>query len=175
MAEYLPIRAYERGQKVRINKQIVRRTVTSYVNLEDKTQLREFGQHSAIGAVYPVGPIRTSLPTGTLNGFIATAVAPATEKKVSYTEGVVRNQEGTTFVVVAGTTAAFGAAAANPRIDLIEVKVDGSEVKVKKGTEAASPVAPAVDSEFISIAQVALAKEFTEVKQENVTDVRVLY
>ena len=172
MAEYLPIRAFHRTPKVRINKQRVRTRITSYVNLEDPVQRTEFAHFSGIGAVYPVGPIRTSLPTGvTLTGLAPSAATPGTAKKVNYTEGYLLI-EGSTKLVAAGTTAAFEAAAANPRIDVVEVKNDGTEVKIKKGTEAASPVAPAVDSGYTAIAQVA--KEFTEVLPANVTDVRVL-
>lgn len=174
MGEYLPVRALNRSQTVRINKERVRSGITSYVNLEDPVQKKEFSYHSAIGALVVVGSLRTSLPATAVNGLAATAVSPATTKKVAYTEGRVRDSEGNLHKVVAGTTAEFGAAAANPRIDVVEVKTDGSEVKVKKGTEGASPTAPAVDSGFIAIAQVALAKEFTEVKAENVTDVRSL-
>jgi hypothetical protein len=174
MGEYLPVRALNRSQNIRINKERVRSHITSYVNLEDPVQKKEFSYHSAIGALVVVGPLRTTLPTTALNGLVPSAVSPATEKKVAFTEGRVRDSEGNLHTVAAGTTAAFGAAAANPRIDVVEVKTDGSEVKIKKGTESASPVVPAVDAGFVAIANVALAKEFTEVKAENVTDVRQL-
>lgn len=173
MAEYLPIRALNRSQNVRIGGQKILPTITSYVNVEDAKTRKEFSYHSAIGAVYVVGELLTTVPL-VVNGLVPSAVTPATEKKVSYTEGRVRDTSGVLYTVAAGTTAAFEAAAVNPRIDVVEVKNDGSEVKIKKGTEATSPVAPAVDTGFTAIAQVSLAKEFTEVKAENVTDVRNL-
>lgn len=175
MAEYLPIRAFHRSPKVRIANKRAHTRFTTYVDLENTAQRVEFARFSAIGAVYVVGPIRNSLPTGaTLTGLAPTAATPGTAKKVNYSEGNILTAEGAAITVAAGTTAAFGAAAANPRIDVVEVKNDGSEVKIKAGTEAASPVAPAVDSGYTAIAQVALAKEFTEVLPANVTDVRVL-
>lgn len=175
MAEYLPVRAFNRSQNVRIAKQKVTPTTTVFVNLEDPVARKEFSYHGTLGAIYAVGPVRTALSAGVASGLTPSAVSPATEKKVSYTAGKVRDANNELHSVVAGTTAAFGAAATNPRIDVVEVKEDGSEVKIKKGTEEASPKAPAVDSGFVAIAQVSLAKEFTEVKAENVTDVRVLY
>lgn len=175
MPEYLPVRAFNRSQNVRIAKQKVTPTATVFVNLEDPTARKELSYHSSIGAIFAVGPVRTSIPTGVAGGLSPSAVSPATEKKVSYTAGKVRDASGVLHSVAAGTTAVFGAAATNPRIDVVEVKTDGSEVKIKKGTEAESPTVPAVDAGFVAIAQVSLAKNFTEVKAENVTDVRVLY
>lgn len=172
MGEYLPVRAFNRSQNVRINKKKITATITTFVNLENAAQRKEFSYHSAIGSVYPVGHIRSEL-VAVVSGLVPSATSP-TSKKIKYTAGVVKDTEGNTHTVAAGETAEFGAAATNPRIDVVEVKNDGSEVKIKKGTEAASPVAPTTDSGYTAIAQVSLAKEFTEVKAENVTDVRTL-
>lgn len=175
MGEYLPIRALNRSQKVRIGKVRAHTRLTTYVNLEDPLQRKELAYHASIGAVYVVGSVKGALPTtATLTGLAPSAVSPGTTKKVAYTEGYVL-VEGVAKLVAAGTTAAFGAAAANPRIDVVEVKNDGSEVKIKAGTESSTPVVPATDSGFTPLAQVALAKEFTEVLPANVTDVRPLF
>jgi hypothetical protein len=60
MALYLPIRALNRSQNVRIGGQKITSTATAWVDLSDAKTKKEFGHHSAIGAVYPVGPLSAS-------------------------------------------------------------------------------------------------------------------
>lgn len=57
MALYLPIRALNRSQNVRIGGQKITATATSWVDLSDAKTKKEFTYHSTFGAVYPVGPL----------------------------------------------------------------------------------------------------------------------
>lgn len=174
MPEYLPVRALTRSQKVRINNQHVKTYITSYVDLEDPKRRKELNDHMTVGAVVVVGAVTNTLPATVTSGLGVTAVSPYTSKSVKQAEGYIRTESTSAIVTVASNTFAIEAAAANPRIDIVEVKNDGSEVKVKKGTEGSSPTAPTVDSGFTVLAEVSVAKEFTEVKPENLTAKRTL-
>lgn len=55
MATYLPIRAFNRSQNVRIDGQKILPTANAYVNIDDAKARKELAYHSAIGAVYPTG------------------------------------------------------------------------------------------------------------------------
>jgi hypothetical protein len=57
MAEYLPVRSYNRSQNVRIGKQKLSPTSTTYIDISDAATRKEFSYHSAIGAAYALGDI----------------------------------------------------------------------------------------------------------------------
>jgi len=53
-------------------------------------------------------------------------------------------------------TVAVEAPAANPRIDLVQARLDTWDIGVKTGTEAASPTAPSADSHCVSLGELYL-------------------
>jgi hypothetical protein len=59
--DYLPVRAFNRSQAVRIGKQVVRSNANVYVDLNDPVSAKELAYHSSIGAVYHTGSL-TSAP-----------------------------------------------------------------------------------------------------------------
>lgn len=172
MAEYLPIRAINRSQNVRINKQRITSTATAYIDLSNATAKREYQHHSAIGAVFIVGPITANNETyGIVNGGKVTF---AEALKVNVSEGTLRNRStGVTVDIEAKSKLALSAASgANPRIDIIEVKIADGSVKKKDGTAAASPVAPEADEGYYVLAEILVPKEATEISAEKITDKR---
>jgi len=61
-------------------------------------------------------------------------------------------------------TADVSPPAAQPRIDLVQAKLDTWGVEIKTGTEAASPEAPSADSDCIALAQLYLRPGMTCIK-----------
>jgi hypothetical protein len=134
MAPFLPIRAYNRSQNVRIGGSKVGVTTTTNVDLGDTQTRREFAHHSAIGAVYPVGPLQASDapggvvpdPNGTANlNVIEDAGGASTE--VDYDGGVLKLQDGTFVTVAAGTGVDLGVADTTyGRYDIVHVDSTGT-------------------------------------------------
>ena len=75
--------------------------------------------------------------------------------------------------VAAQTTAALTAPAANPRIDRIVIDVATGALQVVAGAEAASPTPPAIPSNTLPVAQIALTTATTEILNADITDERV--
>lgn len=67
----------------------------------------------------------------------------------------------------AAQTAAVAAPAANPRIDLVQARLDSWDVSLKPGTESASPVAPAADTNCIALARLYLRAGMTSIKNSD--------
>lgn len=173
MAEYLPIRSFNRSQNVRIESQKITPTTTAYVDVSKATTRKELSYHSAIGAVYIVGGISATNAEVVFSSGVG-ATADGSTLKITTAAGTLRNrQTGAIIAVPAATTTIETADATNPRIDLIEVKISDGTVKGKKGTAAAEPVAPSTDAGYLAVALIAVAKEVTKIKEENVTDKRV--
>jgi len=134
MAPFLPIRAYNRSQNVRIGGSKIAATSTTNVDLGDVQTRREFAHHSAIGAVYPVGPLQATDspggvvpdPNGTANlNVIEDAGGASTE--VDYDGGVLKLQDGTFVTVAAGTGVDLGAADGTfGRFDIVHVDTAGT-------------------------------------------------
>jgi len=96
MAEYLPIRAYNRSQNVRIGGQKILPTVTSYVDVSDPATRKEFSYHSAVGAVYVLGDVTAN------NTAYAVHAATAGIASTWYSTGTVTIASGA--VTGSGTT-----------------------------------------------------------------------
>ena len=73
----------------------------------------------------------------------------------------------------ATTTGTIAAPTVNPRIDLVQIDENGS-VEVKTGTEAASPSAPSVDADAVSLATIELSVGGTEIANADITDTRTI-
>src|SRR4051812_27072120 len=96
MALYLPIRAFNRSQNVRIGGQKILSTATSYVDLSVAATKKEFSYHSAIGAVYPVGAL-TASNNGTgrvVTGGVVSEGSNATDLLLAATAGEYRDAAG---------------------------------------------------------------------------------
>lgn len=61
-------------------------------------------------------------------------------------------------------TAAIAAPVSQPRIDLIQARLESWDVSVKTGAEAASPLPPIVDSDAIPLARVHCRVGMTSIK-----------
>lgn len=61
-------------------------------------------------------------------------------------------------------TADITAPSANPRIDLVQARLETWDVSVKQGVEAASPSAPSADADAIALAQLFLRPGMTSIK-----------
>ena len=102
MAEYLPIRAFNRSQNVRIGGQKISATTTSYVDVSVADVRKELGYHSAVGAVYVVDSLTnndtqyvvhaaTASATNTwlTTGTVTVAAGVATHSGTSFTNDMV--------------------------------------------------------------------------------------
>lgn len=176
MAEYLPIRAFNRSQNVRIESQKVTPTTTVYVDISKATTRKELSYHSAIGAVYVVGTLSSSNSVNIVSSGVTTNQGASSADLVVTTEpGTIRNrQTGTTTAVVLTESTLAAADATNPRIDIIEVKVADGSVKKVTGTAAASPVPAATDEGYIAVAQISVLANATGIANNKITDVRPL-
>jgi len=99
MAEYLPIRAYNRSQNVRIGGQKILPTATSYVDVSDPANRKEFSYHSAVGAVYVLGDATAN---NTAYAVHAATASLGTGTPAWYSTGTVTIASGT--VTGSGTT-----------------------------------------------------------------------
>lgn len=52
----------------------------------------------------------------------------------------------------------------HPRIDVVQARLDTWDVSIKQGTESASPVAPAIDTNAIALARLYLRPGMTSIK-----------
>jgi hypothetical protein len=102
MAEYLPVRSYNRSQNVRIAKQKLSPTLTTYIDISDAATRKEFSYHSAIGAAYVVGDITnnntqyavhaatvSATPTWFTTGNVTIASGVATHSATGFVENMV--------------------------------------------------------------------------------------
>lgn len=80
-----------------------------------------------------------------------------------------------TVTVGQQTTGTITAPSTNPRIDRVVIDGVTGAVSVVTGTEAASPVAPAVPVGKITVAQVALSTSTTSITNSLLTDERTLF
>lgn len=174
MAQYLPIRAFNRSQQVRIGKQKVLPTATTFIDIDDPVQRKEFGHHGSIGAVYVVGPLSASNSDVVVDSGAFTDEGAANNDLVVRTyAGTIRNRQTGATVAVAQTDTTLDAAdGTNPRIDVIQVKASDGTVSKKTGTAAASPVAPTPDAGNYALARVSVPANDTAITNNQITDVR---
>lgn len=163
MANYLPVRAFNRSQKVRIAGQQLSPEETKYVNADDRKVQRDWARHSAIGAVVVVG---VPVVEGQVRGGVVTA-GNGLDVNVSGGFWVTDDEAGVYFSEA--TVTLDDADGDNPRIDRIVVEEDGS-VSAVKGTPASTPSAPNAPADSISLATVAVAAQATDVG--TITDTR---
>lgn len=174
MALYLPIRALNRSSNIRINGQKVVPGTTFYVDISAAGVAKELAYHSAIGQVYPVGPLTaTNAPVVVREGVLVTPQG-SPDQTVDVSAGELYNRAAGTYVSVAlvDNLAATAAHATLARIDIVQVNTTTGVATYKAGTAAASPVAPSADASNIVVATVARAATDNTVAAADITDVR---
>lgn len=171
MAVYLPVRAFNRSQGVRINGQRVSSTTTTYIDVDPTTTAGKAGRkqlsyHSAIGAVYPVGPLTTSNKQYTVASGFATDTQSGTSptnKVQTIAAGVYVNRNTGARVEVASAATSTNIALATTdykRIDLVYLDTADNTFKISTGTEvlaAATATAPTATSTQIALFTVAVS------------------
>jgi hypothetical protein len=150
-------------------------SVRQYADAIDITELQTRVQAlSALLAAMMGVPV-----TGSVSGVQATSSgtelkvqaqsSPDMTVKVKAGSGIV---SGTPVALLADyTTAAITAPVSNPRIDIVQIDQLGN-VTVKAGTEAGSPSAPAVDTDNMKLAEIALTVGMTTITAGAITDSR---
>jgi len=104
--QYLPIRSFNRTQSVRIAKQRILPTVTSYIDINDSKVRKQFSYHSAIGAVYTAGDFSdTNSNTVIITGGVVTSTGAGSFNS-SAGELFIRDI-GTYVTIAAGSTVAL--------------------------------------------------------------------
>lgn len=123
MAVYLPIRALNRSQNVRIGKGAtavkLSSTATSYVDITDGNVKRDLQRHSAIGSYIVVGALTIS----NLDEIVQSGVTTSpTNLVITVAAGELKVRSTGAFITVAGGTTTLSTAdATKDRTDLITV------------------------------------------------------
>jgi hypothetical protein len=128
--DYLPVRAFNRSQNVRIGKQVVRSNSNVYVDLNDPVSAKELAYHSSIGAIYHTGALTSAsgdLQVNTGLKAIAGTYSSST-LKISVGVGEIRNADNQTLypiAVAADATSALAVAGTTNKLrnDLLYVDV----------------------------------------------------
>jgi hypothetical protein len=158
MPTYLPIRAFNRSQKVRIGNQSIKTTTNTYIDVDDAAVRKQLGYHSAIGAVYPTGPL-TDINVAVVvefNGGIVTA----TNLTPSVATGELYNRDTASYITLTGTGTQTALVApvtsGQSRIDLFVADNATGAVTPVAGTAAAtgSQTVPATPAGKTALARV---------------------
>ena len=180
MPTYLPIRAFNRSQGVRIGSQKISATANTYVDVDDAKVRKQLGYHSAIGAVYPTGPLTDHNKAALITSGFATDTqsgSAPTNKIQTIASGVYVNRDTAAVVSVSGAATSTNialAATGYKRIDLIYLDTADNAFKITSGTEvlaAGTAVAPTATSTQIALFTVAVSDSAISAA----VDVRVLY
>lgn len=171
MAEYIGIRAFNRSSAVRINKTKILSTATTFIDVSDAVQKKEFAYHSTLGQVYVVGGLSTSLIV-TLDGLGVTPTETES-KKVAVAAGELFNRSTGALVLVAATELEITKTTTKPRIDNVVIKLSTGVATIQAGTAAEAPVAPTVEEGYVVIATLTLAKEKEKILAAGITSTRV--
>lgn len=172
MALYLPIRALNRSQQVRIARQKITATATAYVDISDLATRKEFAYHSAFGAVYVVGPTSSSkAPQKVWSGTTVTEGVSPTDMSIRVLVGELRKDDGV-YVTVAQQDLTVGAAdGTNPRWDIVVVDAAGTATIVA-GVVSATPVLPDTPAGKTLLAKVTVAALDTGISNSEIADLR---
>lgn len=156
---FLPVRAFNRSQKVRIGGRQLSPTRNTLINIERKDVQRDWARHSAIGALAVVGSPITTTEDGVVHGG-----TPSQTGNYQVTVGagswVRDNGTAVTFdSAVKSITDDTALTSGQARIDRVSVNSSGV-VAVTAGTAAAaaSAAAPAVPANSVTLALVTVTK-----------------
>lgn len=135
---YLPVRAFNRSENVRIGKQKVGQSGNTYVDLNDPVSRKELAYHSSIGAIYAAGSVTSSNNDFAINTgstpTVSTFSTPALTVAVAAGE-IYNNDNGTIITLSSGTPAtATLAGTGNLRVDLVVVNNISKAYRVQAGT-----------------------------------------
>lgn len=182
MSEYLPVRALNRSQNVRIGQgaHAVKLThdTTSFVDITDGNVKRDLQRHAAIGAYVVVGPLTASTADVVVVGQGDGVVTPhSSGLSVDTTAGELLNrQTGVRVPIVAASATATPVPATSGQSKIYLIVVDNSTgvVSAVGGTAATTgtEVAPATPAGKTPLAQVDIVHTDTGVDPSEITDVR---
>jgi hypothetical protein len=187
MSTMLPVRAFNRSQRLGIGGKDLRSSATTLVNLDNKRVQRDIARHSTLGGFMPVGPAFFQDDKGTVE-YGGTVAVRATTLVVDVAAGAgYRNDTGAAFSWAVGTATVGAADATNPRIDIVGVNVTNGALSVTAGTATAGasltltrPGAAstylagvaAVPANIVALAYILVPATATTLLQANVLDVR---
>jgi len=173
MARYLPIEGLSRN-RFRVGTQKVVAGAVTWVNIADGKERRDLAHHSALGSYIVVGPVSASSDDVVVDWGLQTTQGSSGSDMVITTEpGELLNRTDQTRVDVDSTDLTIATAdATNPRIDLVQVNTSTGVVSKKNGTAAATPAAPAPDTDNIAIANVSVPANDTAITTNQITDRR---
>ena len=107
---------------------------------------------------------------------LAAAFAPSQQATPNMTVAVGAGTVmmwGNVVPIAAQSTAVIAAPAANPRIDRVVIDAGTGVIATVTGAESATPMAPAIPTGFLPIAQVLLAPGATSITNAMITDERI--
>jgi hypothetical protein len=174
MAVYLPIRALNRSQGLRIGNQKITATATHYVDISNGNTRKDLTSHSAIGAYVVVGPLSATNSNSVVREGAVVTANGTPDQAVDVSAGELLNRSTGVYVTVAAVAdlAATAAHATLARIDIVQVHVTTGVASYKAGTAAATPVAATPDASNIVVATVARAATDNTIATADITDVR---
>lgn len=170
MGVFLPIRAYNRSQKVRIGNQDVTATETTYIDVSDIKVRKDYTYHSALGAVIPVGDLRQNGKAFVVwSGCTVSEGVADTDRIITVAAGELRLEDGTYVAVSSQDLTVTNADASLDRVDAVVVD-DSGTASIIKGTPSADPQNPDVGSDvLLAYVDVVAAGGADEVQQVTLT------
>jgi hypothetical protein len=183
MSQLLPVRGFNRSQRVGIGGKDLRPDRSVYVNIDNKRVIRDLARHSTLGAIFPVGATIFQDDKGVVEvgGTVATR---ATTLVVDVSAASGQKTDGTNWSAAAGTATVGAADATNPRVDTIAVNVNTGAFSVIAGTATAGAQISvpaqtgflagkaAVGANLVALAVILVPATATTLLQANVVDVR---
>jgi len=183
--DYLPLRAFNRSQAVRIGGQKVNTGADAQIPLDTASSYKEFSYHSAIGAVYTSGSI-TSYPGDYAVHSGGVVTLSGTAKQPSITSGDIVNRITDTYIPFVNSTVtlplpsgasqtvvpALGASSGSTTRSVYIVWVDKTTGVIGTSSQKASPsiltgaqIIPPVPADKVPLALVTLSNtDITEIK-----------
>lgn len=183
MSQLLPVRGFNRSQRVGIAGKDVRPNTTTWVNIDNKRVQRDLARHSTLGALMAVGnPIFQDDKGVVETGGVVTVRATGRVVDVSASSG--QKADGTNWSAAAGTATVTANASGQPRIDAVVVNVSTGALSVNAGTgTAGAQVGVPAQTGFltargvpgtneVTLALILVPNGATDLSQANVLDVR---
>jgi hypothetical protein len=178
MSIHIPMRTFNRSQRVRIGGSSLSPTVSTWINVDSPRNQRDLARHSGIGAIYDVGDALGFPSDGYItNGGFVTVRASTLVMDISPVYFV--RASAVAGSQVADTVTIGAADATNPRIDVVAVDTATPDIVVVAGTATANAtlfnrlgVVPTLPANRIPIALVLVPNAATTLSQANVIQLR---
>lgn len=178
MATWLPLRAFNRSQNVRIEGKKIVPTASKYVDLDDTTGRKEFGYHSAIGSVYAVGSA-VNVPSGTVvapGGIVTVGTITGNTSVQTYVSetAILTSTTAVDAPAVTLTTAISGLTSGKSIVVFAEVNNTTGVISAKTGTAATtgSETAPSATAGCTALGKYTLTYGASVATAGSVTDLR---